>query len=158
MRLVPFHKSYADSIRNIYSDDSYSSFTRGVCRYLTQEECENLPHVLGQEVLIVYSENEIMSFGGVVTLLEEPGKVFKWGMAIVSREQGIGSKVQELIEEYCVNVRGARVLITETLGHQLHLGNHLEKTGYKKAGVIPSLAFVMGKLEDVSIYYKNKET
>lgn len=149
MRLIPFDRAYAHDILSLYIDPEYAAFSRSLPRYPTWEECCNLPQFLGHEVLLVLDENKLAA---IVLLLEEQNKVFKWAIAVLNKKRRIGSVVQDLLEAYLRNIRGARLIITEIVDS--YLENHLEKTGYKKVGVIPERDFVLGEYQDVTIYYK----
>ncbi len=149
MQLIPFDRAYAHDILSFYIDPTYAAFSRSIQRYPTWEECCNLPQFLGHEVLLVLDQNKL---AGVILLLEESNKVFKWAIAISDRKKRIGSIVQDILESYLKNVRGARLIITEIIDS--YLIRHLETTGYQKVGVIPGRDFVLGEYRDVTIYYK----
>lgn len=149
MELIPFDRAFAPEILPFYINPEYAAFRRAINRFITFDECCNLPQFLGNEVLIAIEDGK---FIGVVTLCEEQNKVIKWALAVKAKQLRDGSQAQYLLEQYCFGVRGARLLITEIVDN--YLSEPLKKRGYKEVGIIPKRDFVLGEYKDVTIYVK----
>lgn len=155
MNLIPFNSIFGEQIQKYYLLPQYSHFARGMRHYLTLEECQHLPQILGREVLIICDNQKMI---GMIALKEEVLNVTNFSIVLDSTEQkkGIGYEALEAIESYCFNIRGDRIVMTEIVSSDSWLKNGLLKKGYTYCGSIPGYNIVNGEEKDVSIFFKRK--
>jgi RimJ/RimL family protein N-acetyltransferase len=153
MKLLPFDSNSAKKLIEIFVDESYSGFTRHFGRMLTLSEIENLPAVIGQEVVFGVDGDDLI---GMATMNHLPHRVCSWGIAVLKKYQnhGMFSDLLDLVEKYCYNVRDIRMLTTGTVGSSQWQIEPLKRRGYKMAGTLPEYSFINGKFEDIIMYYK----
>lgn len=152
MKLLPFHNEAAALILSWNIGSEYRRFWRGITRFLTLSECENLPQVMQSEILLIEEDKKII---GIVAIQEYDLDIFKFSILIDKSEsgKGFGVSVLKQIMNYCYMVKKARYLQTECSAYDQASVNGLEHNGFVRAGVFPKYIFMNGEYEDAFIYY-----
>lgn len=150
--LVPYHPRHAERILHWQCDPVYARIWRGVDRYLTLAECEQLPLVLGCEVLLVMRPEGPV---GMVTLEVRDG-VGQFDVLIDQAEQrqGYGTAALATACAYAMHRRHLRMLRADIVANDHTCAEALTTVGFHRIGVVPRLASVNGEWCDIALYYK----
>jgi len=156
MNLIPFDQKLSELVFFWNTQPEYRRFFCSFNRFLTKQECENLPSVLGCEVLFLVVENEIV---GMVILDDTPNGMTRFAILIEKTKWGnkLGSQALEKIEEYCFKVKNSRMLFTQAFENDLASNKELQKQGHILIGKIEKFVSVNGNFESVFYYYKLKK-
>lgn len=154
IHLLPFSPQYAQVVMNFYNDPAYSHFSRGVKRLMKLEDCSRFDDTMGSDALMVYDDVKNCIVGMIELKVED--RICRWSLVIDKADQRekIGHQARLALELYCKKKIGARMMYTEALAIDEHLGNYLARHGYRHAGTIEKYSFVDGNYEDTLIYYK----
>lgn len=147
MKLIPFNKDYAELIMNWQFDNT--PFFR-INRYMTLEECANLPDYVG-EVLMIKDKDII----GCVYIKDGGDGVCEINILLDPEKQkkGRGAWAMKLVEDYVFNIRNFRKIMFYIFKEH-GFCKVLESLGFKTAGIIKSHVFVNGTYKDLFIYEK----
>lgn len=156
MNLIPFDKRFSQQIFLWNLDHSSRRFWRGVNKYLSLEECENLPRVLNTEILLIQIFNE-PEFIGLVDLSQEGmSTYFSLLIGKEHRKKGYGHEALKLIEKYCFEIKRCDFLQTQCSFEDSTSKKALEESNFIKVGVIEKYIQNCGNSEDAVFYYKRR--
>ena len=158
LQLIPFHKEFGPKICEWNLVPTTRRFWRGVKRYLTLEECENLPRMFNLEVLgILDPETGLV---GLVEFNDESSDSTRFTMLVGPEYQRNGIMGEALIatEKYVFEIKGVKFLLTECSKEAVTVQKALEARGFVKIGEIPDYCQYNGKTEDAVLYYKTKQS
>lgn len=152
MKLIPYHKTFANYVMEWQLDHDQRAFFRGIDHYMTLDECAEFNGRFTDLFIAVENDKVV----GMASAKRICPNVYDLGVLIVKdmQKKGRGTWLAKLMEDYLFNIRGARSIIIY-VGKDHGLQRVCEDDlGYSFAGHLRDLTFVNGKLEDVIIYQK----
>lgn len=152
--ILPYRKDNAEVLFLWQTNKKYRSFFRDIDRYLTFEECLNLPQVMGFEVFVYYDKENNMA--GLLTAIDLKWGVYEMGFMIDKDHEGKGEAREMVFEfiDYLENVRGARKIIGKLLASAERNRNICVRNGFREVGILEKNVFLEGNYEDVVIIEK----
>lgn len=152
MKLIPYHHTFAEMIMDWQMNPKNRRFFRGMDRYLTLDEIEQLPKSFG-EVFMVEEAREII--GLTYCKCTCPG-VYEFGVLVRADKQkkNRGTWIAKLIEDYIFNMKNARKINLYVSREHGLCRVCEEDLGYTLVGSLKQHTYVDGKYEDLFIYEK----
>jgi len=130
IKLIPFSPIYAPFAFQFFSKKEYKNFYNHLPRWLTINECENLPEVLKMEVLIIGLDDKCI---GIIILSRHFNHVmFSIAIDIEFQRKGFFYKAIDELEDYCFNICKVEIMLTCAVEH--YIENAFKKIGYLKIG------------------------
>jgi len=152
MKLIPFHKMFAETVMDWQLDPDQRRFFRGLDRYMTLDECAEFDKKF-TDLFMVVENNAVIGMASAKLVCKD---VYEIGVLVKSelQKKGRGTWIAKLIEDYLFHVKQCRsILIYVSKEHGLN--RVCEKDlGYTFAGMLKSFTFVNGQFEDIFIFQK----
>lgn len=150
--LIPFRKDHAEQVFVWQTLPEYRDAFRQIDRLMTIEECENLQHFLGSEVLLYYAD----SLAGMMILTYHPHGVVEMGFLVLKEYQNKGHalKMAEETQEYLKNKRNMRKAVAYVLAENDRLRKMCVKNGFDEKCKLDKHTFIHGEYRDVILIEK----
>lgn len=152
MKLIPFHKMFAQQVMEWQLDPDQRRFFRGLDHFMTLDECAEFDKRF-TDLFIVIENNKIL---GMVSSKRICPDVYDLGVLVVkeSQRKGRGTWIAKNMEDYLFDTRRARSIIVYVAKDGGLERVCEEDLGFKFAGCLKEFTYVNGVLEDVIIYQK----
>lgn len=154
-----WEKQYRDYINSIIAEDDYIIYEKPLLikdeREFIQSKLEEIKEKRGF-CLTAFYKNKIIGSANVNFNKARKKHVATFGIAIADgyREEGVGSKMMEILFEYAKRV-GIRIIVLEVFVTNKRAIAVYKKMGFIKYGELPCAIYRRGKFINTVLMYKN---